>query len=312
MEINRKTELKADMMLVLVTLCWGLSYYFMDICLGAMDAFTLNAYRFLGAFFVAGLFSFKKLKTVSRTTLLYSLAVGTTLVFVYSGATLGVKYTTLSNAAFLCSTTVIATPILEYVLFRKKTSKKILLAVAVCMFGIMLLTLKEDFSFNMHNLKGDLFSLMAGLTYAVDIIVVDKAVNNKDVDPYQMGVFGLGVTGTIMLVLSLIIGTPMIPDTPVLWGTVIFLSLFCTGLAFIIQPIAQQYTEASHVGIIYSLEPVFAGVTAFFLAGEILTARGYLGELLMVSSLFIMEIDFSRFTRKRPQVELPEEELPEE
>jgi len=300
------------MMLVLVTLCWGLSYYFMDICLGAMDAFTLNAYRFLGAFFVAGLFSFKKLKTVSRTTLLYSLAVGTTLVFVYSGATLGVKYTTLSNAAFLCSTTVIATPILEYVLFRKKTSKKILLAVAVCMFGIMLLTLKEDFSFNMHNLKGDLFSLMAGLTYAVDIIVVDKAVNNKDVDPYQMGVFGLGVTGTIMLVLSLIIGTPMIPDTPVLWGTVIFLSLFCTGLAFIIQPIAQQYTEASHVGIIYSLEPVFAGVTAFFLAGEILTARGYLGELLMVSSLFIMEIDFSRFTRKRPQVELPEEELPEE
>ena len=84
-----------------------------------------------------------------------------------------------------------------------------------------------------------------------------------------------------MLVLSLIIGTPMIPDTPVLWGTVIFLSLFCTGLAFIIQPIAQQYTEASHVGIIYSLEPVFAGVTAFFLAGEILTARGYLGELLM-------------------------------
>ena len=312
MEQTRKTSLKADMMLVLVTLCWGLSYYFMDICLNSMDAFTLNAYRFLIAFFAAGLFSYKKLIKVNRATLLCSLAVGTALVFVYSGATLGVKYTTLSNAAFLCSTTVIATPILEFVLFRKKTSRKILLAVAVCMLGIMLLTLKEDFSFNMHNLKGDLFSLMAGLTYAVDIIIVDKAVRNEDVDPYQMGVFGLGVTGTIMLVLSLFIGTPMIPGTPVLWGLVLFLSLFCTGLAFIVQPIAQQYTEASHVGIIYSLEPVFAGVTAFFLAGEVLSARGYLGELLMISSLFIMEMDFSRFTKRSAGVELGEEELPEE
>ncbi len=71
----------------------------------------------------------------------------------------------------------------------------------------------------------------------------------------------------------------------------IFLSVFCTGAAFIIQAVAQQYTSASHVGVIFALEPVFAGIVAFFLAGEILTVRAYVGAALLVSSLFIMELD---------------------
>ena len=47
------TQFKADMMLVLVTLCWGVSYFMMDLCLEEMDPLTLNAYRFLGAFVIA-------------------------------------------------------------------------------------------------------------------------------------------------------------------------------------------------------------------------------------------------------------------
>ena len=47
-------------MLVLVTLCWGVSYYLMDLCLADMDPFTLNAHRFLGAFVIAALLSWKK------------------------------------------------------------------------------------------------------------------------------------------------------------------------------------------------------------------------------------------------------------
>ncbi|NLD10984.1 MAG: DMT family transporter [Clostridiales bacterium] len=302
MELDKKKEVKADMMLMVITLCWGLSYYFMDICLEEMGAFTLNSYRFLGAFAVALILSYKKFRNVSRDTLLASIAVGATLVVVYAGATFGVQYTTLSNTAFLCSTTVVATPIMEFIFFRKVASKKILLAVGVCMVGIMLLTLKEDFSLNMSHLKGDLFSLSAGSCYALDIIVVDKAVRKETVDPYQMGVLGLGVTGAIMLILSLIFEGPVLPQTAGIWAAVIFLSLFCTGLAFILQPIAQQYTEPSHVGIIYSLEPVFAGITAFILAGEVLTARGYLGEVLMIASVFIMEIDFGGLIQKHKKI----------
>ena len=49
-----KTELKADLMLLLVTFCWGASYLMMDICMGELEVLNLNAFRFLVAFFIAG------------------------------------------------------------------------------------------------------------------------------------------------------------------------------------------------------------------------------------------------------------------
>ena len=298
-----KKQLRADMLLVLVTLCWGVSYYLMDIALADMGPFTLNMYRFLGAFLVAGVFSFNKLKNVNKTTLKYSVLVGCALVFVYTGATFGVKYTTLSNSGFLCALTVIFVPIFEFILFRKKPQKKVLFSVTLSLIGIMLLTLKQDFSINFDNLKGDLLCILCAVSYALDLIITDKAVAHEEVNAYQLGVFQLGVTGTLMMVLSFIFETPHVPTEPsVVWST-IFLSLFCTGVAFIVQAIAQQYTTPSHVGIIFTLEPVFAGIVAFMFAGEILTPKAYLGAALMISALVITEIDFDGIRKKKSKVD---------
>ncbi|MGN1414336.1 MAG: DMT family transporter [Anaerovoracaceae bacterium] len=293
-------QLKADLMLVLVTLCWGISYYLMDLALTEMDPFTLNAHRFLGAFAVAGLLSYKKVKTVNRATLKYSLLVGAALVFVYIGATFGVKYTTLSNSGFLCALTVVFTPLMAWIFLRQKLDRKMTLSVVICFIGIALLTLKDDFSINLGNLKGDLLCIMCAVAYAIDLLLTEKAVSHKEVDAYQLGVFQLGVTGLCNLILAIIVETPHFPATANVWGAVIFLSIFCTGVAFVVQPVAQQYTSASHVGVIFALEPVFAGIVAFALAGEVLSPKSYFGAVLMIASLFIMEIDFSRiFHRKR-------------
>lgn len=289
-----KTQLKADLMLVLVTLSWGLSYYTMDICLTEMDPFNLNAFRFLGAFLVAGIIAFPKLKSVNRTTLLYSVIVSISLVFVYTGATFGVKYTTLSNSGFLCALTVIFVPILELIIFRKVPQKKTIIAVTMSLIGIMLLTLKDDFSINMENLKGDLLCIMCAVAYAADLILTEKAVSHEKVDAFQLGVFQLGATGTFMLILSFIFEAPVLPSSGSVWASAIFLAIFCTGMAFIIQVIAQKYTTASHVGIIFTLEPVFAAIVAFFLAGEVLTPKSYLGAVIMIAALIVTEIEFKK------------------
>lgn len=288
-----KKNLKADLMLVIVTLGWGISYYLMDIALSDVDAFTLNAYRFLGAFFVAGLITFNKIKSVNRETLKYSIFVGVALFFVYTGATFGVKYTTLSNSGFLCALAVMFVPIFEFLFFRKKPERKIVFAVTVSLIGIMLLTLEDDFSINIANLKGDMLCIMCAVAYAIDLIITDRAVAKPEVNAYQLGVFQLGVTGTLMLIMAVIFEKPHLPETAEVWQSIIFLSIFCTGIAFIVQAVAQQYTTASHVGIIFTLEPVFAGIVAFFLAGEVLTVKAYIGAALMIGALFITEIDFS-------------------
>jgi drug/metabolite transporter (DMT)-like permease len=284
-------QVRADGILLFVTLCWGVSYYLMDISLGELDPFTLNTFRFLGAFAIAAIFSWKKIKNVNKTTLKYSLLVGIALVVVYIGATFGVKYTSLSNSGFLCALTVIFTPILNKIFFKKSTDKKSVVVIIMCFIGIALMTLKDDFSINMENLKGDLLCLMCAVAYAIDLILTEKAVSKENVDAYQLGVFQLGVTGLCNLILSFIFETPQFPETPKIWGSVLFLTIFCTGIAFILQPITQQYTTAAHVGVIFTLEPVFAAIVAFAFANEVLTAKAYLGAAIMIISILVMEVD---------------------
>ena len=67
-----------------------------------------------------------------------------------------------------------------------------------------------------------------------------------------------------------------------------------TALCDVETVVQQQYTSASHVGLIYTLEPIFAAVVAYFLAGEVLKPRGYIGAFMMILSVLIMEIDFGR------------------
>ena len=292
-------QMKADAILLLVTLCWGVSYLLMDISLTELDPFTLNAFRFLGAFLIAVIFSWKKLLGVNKTTLKYSFFLGCALVVVYIGATFGVKYTTLSNSGFLCALTVIFTPIISWLLFRNAPGKKLSIVVLMCFVGIALLTLGDDFSINTENLKGDLLCVMCALAYAIDLIFTEKAVNKEEVNPYQLGVFQLGVTGVLNLLLAFLFETPQLPETAEVWGSALFLAVFCTGVAFVLQPVAQQYTTASHVGVIFALEPVFAAIVAYFFAGEVLSFKAYIGATLMLASIFIMEIDFKKFKVKK-------------
>ncbi len=286
-------QLKADLMLLLVTMGWGISYYLVDLSLSDMGPFTLNANRFLISFFIAGIFGFKRLKGVSQTTLKYSFLLGIALVVVYIGATFGIKYTTLSNTGFLCGLSVIFTPVLSGIIYRKLPERKVMLVVLMCLVGIGLLTMTDDFSINFNNLKGDLLCIMCAFVYSIDLLLTERAVLREDVDPFQLGVFQLGVTGFLNLILSFIFEAPHLPGKEVL-GPVLFLSIFCTGIAFIVQALAQKYTSASHVGIIFSLETLFAGLVAFIFAGEVLTFKSYIGAALMIASIFIMEIDFSR------------------
>lgn len=287
-------QFKSELMLLLVVTFWGISYYLMGISLSELQPFTLNALRFLGAFFIALLLSYPKLKSVNRTTIRYSFYIGVALIFVYIGATFGVMYTSLSNAGFLCALTVIFTPIFGYIFKGTVPDKKLSVVVVMCVVGIGLLTLNEQ----LKPALGDILCLLCAAAYAGDLLITETAVSKPGVNAYQLGVFQLGFAGLFNLILAYLIETPRLPSSPEVWGASIFLAVFCTGVAFIIQAVAQQHTSASHVGVIFTLEPVIAGFVAFFLAGEILLPRAYLGAFILILGLFVMEVDFKGFRKK--------------
>lgn len=294
---------QADLMLIFVTMCWGVSYMLMDFCLGDMTPFTLNAWRFLVGGLVIVFCSPKRIvKHLNKTTIKYAIICGLSLLGTYCGATIGVQYTTISNSGFLCAMTVVFTPILSVLFLHQKQDFKTIGAVLLSFIGIALLTLNDDFSINTANLKGDLLCLSCGFFYAINLLLVEKAVSNDEVEPYTFGAAQLIVVGICNVLLSPIFSQPdkfIGPQSPKVLLATLFLAVFCTGIAFVLQPIAQQYTTASRVGVIFTLEPVFNVIVAFLVLREVLSIKSYIGGFLMVFAIVFMEVDFKELFRKK-------------
>ena len=283
-------------LLVMTTFFWGASYYLTDICLADLPPMTLNAFRFIVAFVVLGLIFWKHVVHVNRITLRYSLIVGLALAGTYVAYNYGITRTSLSNAAFICALQVIFAPLLGFLFFRQRPGWKLGAALVVCTVGMALLTLNGE----LRPASGDLICLITPLCYAVDLLITEKAVRDPRVDPLGLGVCQLAVVGIVTLALALALGEPVhLPTSGRTWAAALFLGIFCSGVAFVIQSVQQQYTTASHVGLIFTLEPVFASMVAFVMTGEVLSLRGYIGAALMLLSLFIMEGDWSFLGRKK-------------
>ena len=281
-------------MLLLATGLWGISNCLTAICLNELRPLTLNAFRFITGFLVLGTIYFKRLRGVNKKTLRYSVLVGLSLVVVYAGATYGVMYTSVSNAGFIGAMTVLFTPLFEFLLYRKKPGKKFSFAIILCLIGIAMLTLNET----LKPALGDIICLLVPTFYAVDLMVTEKAVAKPEVDPIALGVLQTAVAGVVMLGLSLLLETPSLPGSPKVWAAALFLGVFCSGICFVIQSVEQQFTTASHASLIFTLEPVFSAVFAYFLLSERLTVRGYFGAALMLMSLLIMELDVPALLKK--------------
>ena len=288
-------QLQADLMLLLVTACWGVSFYLIDLSLKELGPLTLLAYRFTSSFLIVYGFFFKRARRVNRTTLKYAFSASIFLSMAYALSVYGVMHTSLTNAGFLCALTVIFAPIFSIIFKKRIPSKKFFLVLLLCVTGMGLLTLSDDLTLAV----GDIYCVLCAATFSVNLLIVETAVGKEEVDAFNMGVYVLGAVGLTMLIMAFLFEKPSLPQTPTVWGSVLFLSVLCTGVATIVQAIAQQYTTASHVGLIYTLEPVFAAVIAYVFADEVLLPRGYVGAAMMILSIFIMEIDFKGMVEKK-------------
>ena len=286
-------QTKAELVLVFITLCWGVSFYMVDVCLTEMGPLTLNAYRFILAFCAAYVLAFPKVRKVNKITIRYSVFSALALTVTYIGATYGILYTSLSNAGFLCATTVVFTPLFVFIIYRKVPEKKLVAVVLICVTGVALMSLNEQ----MQPALGDLLCLGCAASYGVNLIIIEAAVKRDDVDAFQLGVFQLLWTGALNLLCAFLFEKPNIPESTAVWIFFFFLAIFCTGVAFILQAVTLRYTTASRAGVIFTLDPLFAGIVAYVFAGEVLLPRAYVGAVLLLVGILVMELDLKSFKK---------------
>lgn len=266
----------ANFMLLIVTILWGSSYLFMKMGLGSLQEYNLIALRFGIAFLLAALFFPGRMRKTTQTMLRYAFILGFILFLVFAFIMAGMKLTTTSNAAFLVSLTVIFVPLLSSLILKRKPAIKLLTGVSLALLGVGLLTLNHQFAINL----GDIFCIMGALMYATHILVTEKFT--KTVDSLTLGISQLGFTAILALGSSLIFETPRLPQSHDEWLPVLALSILCSAIGFVVQTVAQQHTNSTNTGLIFSLEPVFAALFAFLVFGETLSGQGLLGATLVL------------------------------
>ena len=290
-----KVQTKADLALILITMFWGASCLLTKIGLSGLEPLTLMALRFLFAFALSAAVFWKRIAASNRTTVKYAAILAGILFTVFAFMTYGVKYTTVSNAGFLTCLASVFIPIFAYLFLKQKQEKKVLFSIGLAFVGVALLTLDKALTFNL----GDFLCIMCSVMFAVHILVMGSYT--RKVDSIALGVLQLGFAGIYSFFAASLFETPGLPQSNQSWIIVLSLSIFCTAAAFIVQSVAQKYTTPSHTGLIFTMEPAFAAFFAFAFLGEILAFRGYIGGLMMIASILIVEVDI-RIPSKRKQI----------
>ncbi|AWE07072.1 EamA family transporter [Lysinibacillus sp. 2017] len=285
---------KANLLMVIVTMFWGLSYTFMVMGLEVLEAYNVVALRCLIAFVIAGLIFLPKMLRVSKKTIAYAAIQGALLFAVFALSLFGLKTTSAGNAGFILSLTVVLVPIFTSFLERRLPSRAVSFAIFCTMIGITVLTLKESLAFQ----TGDILIAIAAVCYSIYLILNSKFT--KNVESISYGVYQLGFAGVLGALLTLIFETPQIPTNSLGWGAVLGLGIICTAFCFIAQAVVQQYTSPTHTGLIFSLEPIFAALFAMMFLGEVLTIQLLFGGAFILIGNFVAQIEQFKSTKKAP------------
>jgi drug/metabolite transporter (DMT)-like permease len=100
--------------------------------------------------------------------------------------------------------------------------------------------------------------------------------------------------GLICYVIGLISGAPILPTNNMVWLSLLYLAIFPASVSLFLQLNAQRFVSANQVGIVTSLEPVFASIFAWWLASEAITVHTAIGGSLIFSAMVISELPNKR------------------
>jgi len=89
--------------------------------------------------------------------------------------------------------------------------------------------------------------------------------------------------------IALVAGQVQFPRGWKVWGALLVTGVFASALAYLVQAWAQQRTSANRTALAFALEPVFAGIFGYALAGDRLGALGWTGCAVIMSGIVVAE-----------------------
>lgn len=282
--------------IVLATLFWGTSFVIIKDAVDLISPNYLMALRFTGAFILLSVIFRKRLCAVDGKMILQGAIIGVFLYLAYIFQTYGIMDTTPGKNAFLTAFYCVLVPFLAWAAKGARPDRFNLIAAVMCIAGIGLISLNGDFTIG----KGDFLTLVGGFFFACHMVAVSKFGDGRD--PIVITILQFAAAAVCFWITSLITdGAPQAVGADVL-PAVIYLCLFCTAAALLLQNFGQKYTSPSAAALLLSLESVFGTAFSAFMGREDFTVRMICGFVMIFLAIVVSETKLS-FFRKRERIQ---------
>jgi drug/metabolite transporter (DMT)-like permease len=143
---------------------------------------------------------------------------------------------------------------------------------------------------------GDLLVLGGAAAYSLQIALMERYAPRYDPVAFTQAEMVAAFLGFAAVALAL--GQVEVPRAWTVWGALLVTGIFASALGFLVQTWAQRRTSATRTALAFAMEPVFAGIFGFWLAGDRLGALGWTGCAVIMAGIVIAEPAAGRTLRR--------------
>jgi drug/metabolite transporter (DMT)-like permease len=265
--------------LIAVTAVWGVTFVQVKDAVAIYPLLPFLALRFAIASLTlapgAG-----RVRSLGRSGLRAAALAGGLLAVGYVLQTLGLQRTSVSSAGFVTGMYVVLTPLLALVLFRLRVGAAAWVGVALATAGLAMLA-------GVHggSAGGDLLVLGAAAVYSLQIVLMERYAPRYDPVAFTLVEMVVAFAGLSLAAIP----TAAVPHGWTVWGALLVTGIFASALGFLVQTWAQRKTSATRTALVFTLEPVWAALFGYTLAGDRLGAIGWGGCAVIMAGIVLAE-----------------------
>lgn len=281
-----------EILLVITAIIWGSGFVASAVSLEYYTPYQILAGRFMiGAILLTILFH-KKLKKLNKSSLIKGAILGVFLYLAFALQTVGLQYTTPSKNAFLTAVNVVFVPFIGFLFYKRKIDMFEMIGAVMAVIGVAVLSLKISTEINI----GDLLTLCCAVGFAFHIFYTARFVKTED--PVVITIVQMMVAAIIGWIVVIFRGEISFSLETEGVMNLLYLGVFSTTIAYLMQTIAQKYISETKAAIILSTESFWGMIFSVIILSEVMTLKMMFGAILILLAIIISETKFSFLKKK--------------
>ena len=289
---NRK--ILGNGLLLLTALVWGTAFVFQRVGMEKIEPITFSAARMARAAVMVGAvayltrrkkkYSAGEQKEYNKNTVIGGVVCGSLLAIASILQQAGLVYTTAGKAGFITAMYMLMVPIFAYIIFKKKSSWWVWLAVLLGVVGMYFLCITDGFTLS----NGDALVALCAVVFTFHILSCDHFTRKGD--SITISAIQFATATVISTVIAFIAETPTWEGIVSALVPIMYCGIVSGGIGYTLQMVAQKYTEPGIASLLLSMESVFALIAGVILLNESMSTRELLGCIIMFVAIILVQI----------------------